>query len=354
MPKWGMTMTEGRVAARLESEGDRVEAGEPLFDVETDEIANGGEAARAGALRRLVVEGRSAACGALIAVPAEPDMPEAEIDAFLVDFAPSGRAEDGSGGLMARFVQAEGLAIAVVTAARPEDAPPIVRLHGFGSDAATWMSNHEALAQDRAVHAIGLPSHGACEVASESTSLDALSAVVEAVLEPVAPGPPHLVCHSLGGRIRLRLADTLGERVLTLELIAPAGLGPRLSEEFAPRFLDAARRRPMKAALAMLVAEEGAIGSDMVERALSVKRGDGVTEALRAIAAQAPSREGLAGAADELAGVSVHVLAILGAADRVLAPPDGALRLPGTGRMLQMERPGEVSAATLRDVREAS
>ncbi|HIT29986.1 MAG TPA: 2-oxo acid dehydrogenase subunit E2, partial [Candidatus Scatomorpha stercoravium] len=40
MPKLGLTMTEGTIAAWHKSVGDEVKEGEPLFDVETDKLTN--------------------------------------------------------------------------------------------------------------------------------------------------------------------------------------------------------------------------------------------------------------------------------------------------------------------------
>ena len=40
MPKWGLTMKEGKLSRWLKSEGDSVKAGEAIFEVETDKITN--------------------------------------------------------------------------------------------------------------------------------------------------------------------------------------------------------------------------------------------------------------------------------------------------------------------------
>ena len=36
MPKWGLSMTEGRVDAWLKQEGDEINKGDEVLDVETD------------------------------------------------------------------------------------------------------------------------------------------------------------------------------------------------------------------------------------------------------------------------------------------------------------------------------
>lgn len=56
LPKLGLTMDEGRLVAWLKRVGDRVEAGEILFEVETDKATMEVEAAASGYVRRLLVD----------------------------------------------------------------------------------------------------------------------------------------------------------------------------------------------------------------------------------------------------------------------------------------------------------
>ncbi|WP_207260165.1 dihydrolipoamide acetyltransferase family protein [Desulfovibrio sp. Huiquan2017] len=73
MPKWGLTMKEGKVARWLKGEGDPVEAGEPLFEVETDKITNSVEAPASGVLAKIIVpEGDMAPIKAVLAIIAAP------------------------------------------------------------------------------------------------------------------------------------------------------------------------------------------------------------------------------------------------------------------------------------------
>ena len=67
MPKWGLTMKEGKVSRWLKAEGDPVKAGEPLFEVETDKITNSVEAPADGVLAKIIVpEGGVAAVQAVL------------------------------------------------------------------------------------------------------------------------------------------------------------------------------------------------------------------------------------------------------------------------------------------------
>jgi pyruvate dehydrogenase E2 component (dihydrolipoamide acetyltransferase) len=75
MPKWGLTMKQGKIAKWLKKEGDVVQQGEDLFEVETEKITNIVEAPASGILFQIVVpEGMIVPVGtnvALIALPGE-------------------------------------------------------------------------------------------------------------------------------------------------------------------------------------------------------------------------------------------------------------------------------------------
>ena len=73
MPKWGHTMEEGKITKWLKQEGDKVEKGEELFEVETEKITNTVEATAGGILFQILVPvGSTALVSAVVAVMAEP------------------------------------------------------------------------------------------------------------------------------------------------------------------------------------------------------------------------------------------------------------------------------------------
>nr|WP_300090346.1 dihydrolipoamide acetyltransferase family protein [Sedimentibacter sp.] len=55
MPKMGLTMTEGFLTNWKKSEGDMINSGDTLFDVETDKLTNSYEAKSSGILRKIIV-----------------------------------------------------------------------------------------------------------------------------------------------------------------------------------------------------------------------------------------------------------------------------------------------------------
>ncbi|WP_168771078.1 acetoin dehydrogenase dihydrolipoyllysine-residue acetyltransferase subunit [Palleronia sediminis] len=352
MPKWGMTMTEGKIAAWHVSEGGKAEAGEDLLDVETDKIANAVEAEKGGILRRILVhEGQSAPCGSLIAVMAEAAVSDEEIDEFLGGFAWFEQDDEAGPSVMEEIVEIGDLRVNVVTANGGAEGTPLVLLHGFGADASAWMFNQQALAAGRPVHAIELPSHGNSPMAPGLAGFAEIADALAPVIKHLMPDGAHLAGHSLGGRIALRLAaGAVDARSLTL--IAPAGLGADANEDFIKGFLNAERRRPMKTTLQMLVADPAAITSDMIERTLAYKRLDGADAALRAIAeANLMGAAAAEGVAEELSALTRPLLVVWGREDAILpasgaeAAPKGATveLIDAAGHMPQMEKSGKVN-----------
>ena len=56
LPKWGLTMEDGSLMAWLKQEGDRVEVGEIIAEIETEKITNDLEAPVSGVFIKILVE----------------------------------------------------------------------------------------------------------------------------------------------------------------------------------------------------------------------------------------------------------------------------------------------------------
>ncbi len=56
LPKWGLTMEDGSLMAWLKQEGDHVEEGEIIAEVETEKITNDLEAPVSGVISKILVE----------------------------------------------------------------------------------------------------------------------------------------------------------------------------------------------------------------------------------------------------------------------------------------------------------
>jgi pyruvate dehydrogenase E2 component (dihydrolipoamide acetyltransferase) len=96
MPKWGIEMTEGTITAWRVGEGQRIERGAEILDVETEKIVNAVEAPAGGTLRRILArDGETQAVGALIGVIAEEQASDADIARFIESFVAAVVSFDG-------------------------------------------------------------------------------------------------------------------------------------------------------------------------------------------------------------------------------------------------------------------
>ncbi len=87
MPKWGIEMTEGTINAWSAREGQRLSKGEPMLEVETEKIVNSVEAPVPGLLRKILAQsGETRPVGSLIAVFAENEVSDSDLDAFVANF----------------------------------------------------------------------------------------------------------------------------------------------------------------------------------------------------------------------------------------------------------------------------
>ncbi len=94
MPKWGIEMSEGTIAEWMVEEGQPFSKGDTLCLIETDKITNEVEAEFDAVLRKIVVpSGETRDVGALLAVFADADTPQGDID----DFAAHYKAADSGG-----------------------------------------------------------------------------------------------------------------------------------------------------------------------------------------------------------------------------------------------------------------
>ncbi|MCG8692951.1 MAG: acetoin dehydrogenase dihydrolipoyllysine-residue acetyltransferase subunit [Minwuiales bacterium] len=356
MPKWGLAMTEGMVAAWHVEEGSEIAAGDEILDIETTKITNAFEAPAAGVLRRQVVaEGETVPVGALLAVVAGADLSDADIDAFIADFEANFDAEAAAaaegGGPEPEVVEAGGRRLRYLKAG-DGDATPTLLLHGFGGDFNSWMFNQPALAQDRAVFALDLPGHGGSEKEVGPGDVAALAAAATDFMDAAGIERAHMAGHSLGGAVALAIALDDPTRVASLTLVCPAGLGPDINMDYIEGFIAAGRRKQLKPVLEQLFADPELVSRDMMEDIIKYKRLDGAVAALQAIAgaAFAGGRQATV-MSDQVGAVSAPVQVIWGTQDRIV-PAAHADSLPAqvevhrfddAGHMVHMEKAADVN-----------
>jgi pyruvate dehydrogenase E2 component (dihydrolipoamide acetyltransferase) len=353
MPKWGLSMTEGRVVEWLVDEGADVAVGDEVAEVETEKINGAVESPVAGVLRRRVAaEGEVVPVGGLLGVIADAAVPDADIDAFVADFEATfvpGESEEDAGPQPETVTIGAG---ALRFIRHGEGGEPLVLLHGFGGDLNNWLFNTEPLAAGRAVYALDLPGHGGSVKQVGEGDLDTLVGAVREFLDSQGLERAHLAGHSMGALAAAALALAEPARVLSLTLIAPVGLGEEIDREYVEGFVAATGRRDLKPVLQRLFADPGLVNRQMVDDVLKYKRLDGVQEALGTLAGSLfPAGRQAHVLAPELAGASVPMLVIWGEDDAIVpaahaeAAPDGAETrvLPGVGHSPHMEAAGEVN-----------
>lgn len=88
MPKWGIEMTEGTLAEWMVSEGEAFKKGQTLCLIETAKITNDVDAEYDAVIKRILVPagGEAEAVGVLLAVFADADTSDAEVDDFIANF----------------------------------------------------------------------------------------------------------------------------------------------------------------------------------------------------------------------------------------------------------------------------
>ncbi|HPO19384.1 MAG TPA: acetoin dehydrogenase dihydrolipoyllysine-residue acetyltransferase subunit, partial [Rubrivivax sp.] len=284
MPKWGLEMRQGTVSGWLVDEGTRIAVGTPVVDVETDKISNAVEAPDAGLLRRKVAkDGEVLPVKGLLAVLAEPEVSDAEIDAFVAAFEVPAVGE-GEADEAAAFAWTEVAGIRVRHARRgPEAGVPVLFVHGFGGDLGNWLFNLDVVAEKAPVLALDLPGHGQSDARLPGTSLTALADFVAAFLDQLGIERVHWVGHSMGGAVGAQLALQQPQRLASLTLVTSAGLGPEIDAAYIDGFVHAASRRELKPVVEMLFADPSLVSRQLLDDLLRYKRIDGVTELLGAL-----------------------------------------------------------------------
>jgi pyruvate dehydrogenase E2 component (dihydrolipoamide acetyltransferase) len=336
MPKWGLSMTEGKLLDWLVEDGAEVTVGQELAEVETEKITGAVEATADGVLRRRVAQvGDVIPVGGLLGVIADAADADEDIDAFVAEFQASfvpGEAEEDAGA-QPQTVQ---VGAGTLRFLHEGEGDPVVLLHGFGGDLNNWLFALPVLAAEHSVYALDLPGHGGSSKDVGAGDVDALASAVEQFLESQSLERVHLAGHSLGGLVAAEVARRGHARSLTL--IAPAGLGTAVNREYIDGFIAAESRRELKPVLQMLFADQSLVTRQLVDDVLKYKRIDGVTEALRTIAGAA-----LASAAE--VPDDIPVLIVWGAEDRVVpvAERDDVHVLQGAGHSPHMEAAGEVN-----------
>jgi pyruvate dehydrogenase E2 component (dihydrolipoamide acetyltransferase) len=223
---------------------------------------------------------------------------------------------------------------------------PLVLIHGFGSDLNSWRPMLGGGSLDNPILAIDLPGHGA-STHNIPDDLHTIASLVEQTIAAYHSGPIILVAHSFGGAVATEMAARSHLDIRALILIAPAGLGPEINSAFISGFVRARTEPSLVAWMKQLVQDESILTKPFIEATLAQSRNVALREAQQLVADRffADGTQ-VIDVRQNLAGLSIPVRVIFGAADRVI-PAAHAAGLPGeiavhlftaTGHMPQLEQ----------------
>ena len=354
MPKWGLSMQEGKLTDWHIKEGDEVSVGDEIMDVETDKITNVVEAADGGTVRRIVgAAGEVYPVRALLAVMAPSSVSDADIEAYVSAYEmPANDTEDEDTGPAYHFVD---LPIGKIRYSEQTgdnaDQTPIVLIHGFGGDLDNWLFNIDALAEHAPVYAIDLPGHGQSVKSVDPQDPAIFTKTLLDFMDHCDITRAHLVGHSMGGLVAGSTALDHPDRVASLTLICSAGLGEDINADYIDGFVNATGRKDLKPVLTHLFYNQSLVSRAMVQDLLKYKRLDGVQDFLTKLSAAAFNASKQARIiADDLAALDLPITVIWGENDAII-PASHAENMKGVtphvlgsaGHMVQMEHAGEVN-----------
>lgn len=114
-----------------------------------------------------------------------------------------------------------------VVAGGPADAPPLVLLHGSGSNSGEWAERFATLTERFRVYAVDIIGEpGLSAETRPPLATDRYATWLDAVLDHVGAARAAFLTSSFGGWLALDYATRRPERVAALALRCPIGLGP--------------------------------------------------------------------------------------------------------------------------------
>lgn len=332
MPRWGMSMSEGKIAGWLVPVGKEIAAGDELVEIETTKLTGVCEAHEGGGLLRRILaeEGIVRPVGALIGVIADVTVSDAEIDQFIADYAFDEDEDGGQGGPREERLEIDGYQVNVLRAGPAESQEvPLVLIHGFGGNADNWALTVAAMSSDRPVVALDLPGHGKSTKLVNDPRPEVFAKIIAKLLKALGINRCHVAGHSYGGLVSAVLSAGNPDLVASLTLVDPAGLDEAIGEDYVGRFVVATDRRALKDVMGLLFEDTQLVSRSMVDDMLNYRRIEGVQVTLEKIAADLAARSGKFGAFPE--SVAPRTLVVWGEKDKIF-PTSHLARIPETAK----------------------
>lgn len=158
--------------------------------------------------------------------------------------------------------------------------PNVVFIHGFGSDSQSWVGNAPALFSFANVWALDLPGHGRAWAEKPAATLEGVGEQIGQAVFSVSERPIHIVGHSIGGALAVLLAQRQPDKVASLVLISPAGLGMGVDETFINLYPQLTDEDEILKQLRRLVSNPRLIPDTFGSLALAQLKRTGVKEVL--------------------------------------------------------------------------
>lgn len=336
LPKVDMDMATGSIASWHVAEGEPIEKGEPLFDIETDKAAMEVEAPATGRLHHILVPvGSQVPIGTILAwiyaegedvgpppqpaTPAKTETPApapalepepsqvkpastpapstgkvratpaarrlaAEGAVDLADIAGSGpRGRIQRADLQAHLVSHGSSTHAVPQSWSAQPGPLAVLTSGKGEET-PWVMIHGFAADANGwtllekQMARSAPVHR-IELPNHGRSprrkiegFSDLASQIRQAFDSIGAGRVRLVGHSLGAALALALADTRPRKIASLTLISPAGLGPEFNGSVLSGIAHASRPESLGPWLKQLTGDPDLVTDNYIRSAFAQRR----------------------------------------------------------------------------------
>ena len=236
---------------------------------------------------------------------------------------------------------------------------PVLLLHGFGTDHASWRPLVQQLSANQSVIGIDLPNHGKSALQSVKSMTELAHAVLER-LDQEGITACHQLGHSMGGGVALAINAAQPQRVLSLTLLAPVGLGAEINSEFINGLTSAESEAALKDAMARLFYSQNALTASFVASAFRQLQAPGRAAALAEMASHLmPEGVQTGSLRATLDATLAPVKVIWGLADQIIPHAHcaglpgsvGLHLLPAVGHLAHVEATPLVARLLLQQIR---
>ncbi len=243
------------------------------------------------------------------------------------------------------------LAHTVTPPVHPTPLLPIVLIHGFGGNRASWTPLLKSLDTSRQTVTLDLPGHGESGRQLAAGDLPELATEVKRLLDELAITAAHFVGHSMGAEIAVTIAGANSNLPKSVTLLSGAGPGSTVNLDYIKGYLAAETEDTLAPLLRQLFADETRVTPTMVSRSLEALTAGETRQCLQVIAGNTVLNPVQLSPRERLAALTMPLQIIWGDSDRIALreqisfPPEITVHLvEGAGHMAHIEQPQAVAA----------